>query len=401
MSVSNVSHQGGPSQKIGPILVNFEHAGVTPEAALEQFQAKLSYTFPDTTKVRKSRPELDLSLQTDHIKYSNKAPSVQGIRPSPYLSTYLAIKNKITGQIRLVETNSVTVGALVKTPKTTNLQLLNEEEVGEGTRTKKKKHLVKEFGATRGQRVYEQADRMTVDQGQLEAKLGEAAGKVEEAHIEIPEVEDDTITRMIPPCNRQTKNLIDVYKLEDILSDEQREVLSESAQNVLDSFSDISDLDIAMRFSPLVGQIIRDQFHKPDVEFVGVALYIQGLVTLMYARPQMLRQGLKCLPPFLPNAIKTHIFKTFTENNQMSPSSRDKVICYIIVLSLLISNFSVKLLALSKSINKKADVLKQLIHATGATIVKDDEERHSVSLKFPLTSFEAARPSGRRKRRTM
>ncbi|XP_059086000.1 uncharacterized protein LOC131882766 isoform X2 [Tigriopus californicus] len=288
MSVSNVSHQGGPSQKIGPILVNFEHAGVTPEAALEQFQAKLSYTFPDTTKVRKSRPELDLSLQTDHIKYSNKAPSVQGIRPSPYLSTYLAIKNKITGQIRLVETNSVTVGALVKTPKTTNLQLLNEEEVGEGTRTKKKKHLVKEFGATRGQRVYEQADRMTVDQGQLEAKLGEAAGKVEEAHIEIPEVEDDTITRMIPPCN-----------------------------------------------------------------------------------------------------------------SQMSPSSRDKVICYIIVLSLLISNFSVKLLALSKSINKKADVLKQLIHATGATIVKDDEERHSVSLKFPLTSFEAARPSGRRKRRTM
>lgn len=149
-----------------------------------------------------------------------------GIRASPYLSTYLAIKNKATGQIRLVETNSVTVGAMVKTPATTNLQLLavslslknkswrlvvlqgfcndfqDEEAAGEGSRTKKKKHLVKEFGATRGQRVYEQADRMTVDEGQLEAKLGEAAGKVDKASIEIPEIEDDTIKNMIPPCDR-------------------------------------------------------------------------------------------------------------------------------------------------------------------------------------------------------
>ena len=68
--------------------------------------------------------------------------------------------------MKLVESNLVRVGAVPETlpPPTSNPLLLNpeihEEEGSE--RNKSKKHLVTEFGQTKGRRIYEQADRMQV-----------------------------------------------------------------------------------------------------------------------------------------------------------------------------------------------------------------------------------------------
>ena len=85
------------------------------------------------------------------------------------MKTYLAVRNKSTNQIKLYESNQVRVGAITRNIPTTNPVLLKEdeeEEMGEvekrEERKRSKKHLVTEFGQTKGRRIYEQADRMQV-----------------------------------------------------------------------------------------------------------------------------------------------------------------------------------------------------------------------------------------------
>jgi len=77
-------------------------------------------------------------------------------------------------QVRLVETNVVTVGSDVSYPKTINPFLLQEgakkdnmknEKTVEEKRIEKDslwKHLVKEFGRKKGRRIVEQAERQKV-----------------------------------------------------------------------------------------------------------------------------------------------------------------------------------------------------------------------------------------------
>ena len=69
-----------------------------------------------------------------------------------------------------------------------------------------KKHLVNEFGQSKGQRIYAQADRMTVEQEYLTEKLSKAAENVSQEDMELATDKLDnsisTTANLTPPCNR-------------------------------------------------------------------------------------------------------------------------------------------------------------------------------------------------------
>ena len=68
-------------------------------------------------------------------------------------------------------------------------------------RASMKKHLVKEFGQAKGQRMYAQADRMQVDNEAVEEKVTMEAMNVSQEMLEMPE-EQETMKDIIPPCDR-------------------------------------------------------------------------------------------------------------------------------------------------------------------------------------------------------
>ena len=63
-----------------------------------------------------------------------------------------------------------------------------------------KKHLVKSFGQAKGQRIYEQSDRMQVESEGLESKLSSAAMGVDDDKLAVPGQAPSL--NLTPPCNR-------------------------------------------------------------------------------------------------------------------------------------------------------------------------------------------------------
>eukprot|EP00095_Tigriopus_kingsejongensis_P008452 maker-scaffold18_size714446-snap-gene-1.16 protein:Tk08452 transcript:maker-scaffold18_size714446-snap-gene-1.16-mRNA-1 annotation:"protein rft1 homolog" len=376
--VTDVIHQGGPSGKIGPILVQFEHGKLSDETSLDQFETQLSYTFKDDGKVRKCRPEINLGVQNQRMKYSNRANSVRNIRPNPYMSTFLAIKNKKTNQIRLVETNTITLGAMVKAPTTTNTQLLAklDEEPTLASRLKKKQHLVQEFGQSKGQKSYEQADRMTIKDDVITTKLTQTAAEVDQSALVFDPEESNLASQLLPPCDRKAASAIDVYNLDIILSPAERESLAESAELYLAGFATVEEMEASVKkkdISILLCQLVSKQWNKPDYEYLGVALYVEGLIKLQAATLKTLKLGPKGLPQYLPEGLKRKIFKEFVEDNRLTPLGRDKTICYIIVLSLLINDLKLSFPWLNQSLKKAPDKIKHLISFVGATLLKSED----------------------------
>ena len=67
-------------------------------------------------------------------------------------------------------------------------------------RMEMKKHLVKSFGQAKGQRIYEQSDRMAVESDALQSKLSSAAMSVDDEKLAMPGQAPSL--DLTPPCNR-------------------------------------------------------------------------------------------------------------------------------------------------------------------------------------------------------
>ena len=79
-TITDVLLQGGRHERVGPVLISFEHGKVDPEA-FKSFQTKLSYEFQPTRSggevLSGAGPKLDVELQIDNFIYSSNAPQVK------------------------------------------------------------------------------------------------------------------------------------------------------------------------------------------------------------------------------------------------------------------------------------------------------------------------------------
>ena len=103
-TISGIKNNRG---KLSPILVNFEHGTVNPEA-FNAFDAKIKIGLPEgqnENSIHADEPQLKLEIKSDHMKYSSTAKSLNGngVRYDPYYSTYIGIRNKEDGPLKLFE----------------------------------------------------------------------------------------------------------------------------------------------------------------------------------------------------------------------------------------------------------------------------------------------------------
>ena len=165
-----------------------------------------------------------------------------------FYTTFIAIRNKVTGKTRLVEANEVVLKPEVVYPKSTNPILLQDSAHENKTLAEKieaSKHLIKSFGQAKGQRFYDQQERMMVDSTQVEDKVLKAAGVVAEDKLEAaPKVEEVTI---IPKRNNEAKRTDQVYKVEDQLTQTELKQLRDKAEVTLQDWSTEEDVKKAKR----------------------------------------------------------------------------------------------------------------------------------------------------------
>ncbi len=186
--------------------MNFEHGPVIPDA-FANFKTKIKIGLPEGKNCENENgPVLKLRAKSDHLTYTSTVPSLRGQRYDPYYSTYIGLRNKEDGTIKLIEVEEMTLGAKVKPPQTRNTVLLQAKLDDSKDDAKKqaaaaKKHLVTEFGQSKGQRIYAQADRMAIEAENLTEKLSKAAESVSQDAIMLPNQVISEV-KLAPPCNR-------------------------------------------------------------------------------------------------------------------------------------------------------------------------------------------------------
>ena len=252
-----------------------------------------------------------------------------------FYTTFIAIRNKVTGKTRLVEANEVVLKPEVVYPKSTNPILLQDsahENKSLAEKIEASKHLIKSFGQAKGQRFYDQQERMKVESTQVEDKVLKAAGVVAEDKLEAaPKVEEVTI---IPKRNNEAKRTDQVYKVEDQLTQTELKQLRDKAEVTLQDWSTEEDVKKAQKermLSPLGVELFL-KFLNSSGELgdkVALTLYMEGIIKFTKLRQGELKTGERKLQEFLPVSIKKKIFSVFTQlsghnNRNITPELKDR-----------------------------------------------------------------------------
>ena len=429
-TISEVLRQGGRRKRVGPILVNFGHAKLNPEM-INQFETpNVSYEFKSMNKDNEVKvgamPKLDINLSLNDINYSSDAPSVKQLNlANPHQTTFLAIRNKKTKRIKLIEANTITLGAKTTPPPTSNSVLIeeemkrNDEEMNKNegvddaklkseNRLAMNKKLVGEFGQKKGKRMYEQNDRMKVDQETLNDKLSHAASQVDNSSLETLNTSTvETPVTLTPPCNRNATQKEQVYTLENgILSQDEQSKLKTAASVLIEEYKTVMQVKNAIqnkKFSDFFGKLLMRELVNSDPQSLAIAIYMEAIINFIGLRARELSKGPRGMQDFVPFEIRQKVFNLFTnDQNNIVPTTRDSAICYVIVLALMCNRYCVEFSDLTSSIRVKAEQLKKLVKVTGARFQTDiPTQKTFVVLKIPLDFFDPAATVRKAKRKTM
>jgi len=396
--VSEVVRQSARTCRVGPIIASFQHAPFT--SSLPNSVVETDITVPTWTG---DKPNIQMELTTPHMTYTSV-----GKEGPIYHNTFIAIRNKKTGKTRLIEANETVLAASVEAPQTTNPLLLREPEKEQTKEERREagKHLIKAFGQAKGQRFYEQQDRMKVEGGQLEEKISRAAEQVSEDKLSAgAPVADVAIT---PPCNRAAGRKEDVYRLSDLLTQHEISDLADAAETVLNQYNTLEALTNGVKskqFSKFGVELLKKYLNtEEDVRQVSaIVLYMETIIKFSKLNPAQIKRGVKSLQDFIPLGIKKKVFDTFTtgppNERYQSPEDQDRAICYIIVLALLATNYKLELNLLTESIKTRVDKLKKLITMTGASLQANSvTQQDSIVLRLPLATFEVNRTFKKKKK---
>ena len=311
--------------------VNFEHGEVDPNA-IERYQAKMKIGMPENVELKENLdykgPQLKVQIESDHLTYSSSSKTLKGsgFRYDPYYATYIGVRNKADGTMKLYEVDQVTVAANVPAPPTKNPTLLMAKELEQETdeakkRAAAKKHLVTEFGQTKGQRMYAQADRMAVTDENLAEKLSKAADNVDLAAITLPHnpANDANPTgNLTPPCNRQAGRKEEVYNMFDILSKEEIEALQNCVPEVAKQFEEEpKGFSLSKGRKRMITNFLEDelkQYNKmQNLDKLAVAIYVDGIFQFLNMKGNHFSAGPRGLPEHIPIFLRQKIFDNFTD----------------------------------------------------------------------------------------
>jgi len=388
--IDDVTIQNKGAGKVGPVLPSFQHAPFDPVALQNSTKScKMSADWPG-----QSDPGLMVQVSTDHMTYTNSNTSLT----NKYYNTFVALRDKSTGKTRLIQANETVLSPKVNYPSSKNPLLLQENTEAKtfAEKMEQSKHLIKSFGQAKGQRFYDQQDRMRVDTSQVEEKVLKAAGGVSEGKLEaVPEAEE---VQIIPTRNGGAGRKEQVYLIEDMLSKVELKHLVEAGENVMQNFKTLEELKECQKGRQLsaLGVEFLNKCNNMEGDVgnrAAITLYMEGIIMFSRLRQGEMRKGEKSLQQFLPLNIKKKIFSHFsisngTSNRIVTPELKDRAVCYVIVLALLANNFKLDSSLLTESMRVRPDHLKKLVSMVGAHLTNDsaNQSQHIV-LRLPLATF--------------
>ncbi|XP_008548111.1 uncharacterized protein LOC103571653 [Microplitis demolitor] len=350
-TVSNVIIQ---PTKVQPIIVNFQN-GKLRNTHATKMKCGLFYA----EKCNKSV----LGISNDHVVYKGHRPKNQ----STY--TMLAIHNKTTGKIRLIQAERWVVSPTIKN------QLVYDENIEDDQNNL----LNTQFGTKKVKRRTMQYGKMKISVDAVKDQLTETVAHVEidKNDLKVEPIEDKLTS--LPPCNRKAASAEEVYNLNDIIPVEILTLICEKYDDILQS-----DGNRKSRFYvDILKSLDRDTQKKKKMailEFInGISKWLS-----MSVREAKRRSSEICVIP----EVSFYIIDTYSmisASGRIRPMSmRDKAIIHSIILALMVNDYKLDLDSFNEHMTCRLSIKKltELTRVIGAVPNKDNKQR--VSLKVPL-----------------
>ncbi|XP_015609823.1 uncharacterized protein LOC107274802 [Cephus cinctus] len=359
--------------KIQPIIVNFQN-GELKDAEAKKMECDIFYD--------ESQKNRMLALSNGRIVYSGYRPD---LNKEP-MYTMLAIHNKRTGKVRLIQAERWQVSPILDSKN-------NTEDISRGDEVAL---LNKQFGSKRMKRRTEQYERMKVNVESVKEQLEKTVSNVEidKADLTLPSVNDESIGNTnVPTCNRNASTESEIYNPYEIVPESKLETLYEAATDVLES-----NVKGRSKFFTETLNYLKKQ--SESIVKVAFLLYIDCVATwLNMPIKDAKKRGVEICP--YSRLINDHIIESYSMSSahgrQRPTSMRDKAILHCMVLGLSILNFSLNIEVFSSIVNIRISSkrLTDLARVLGAVPLKSDKS--VVVLKLPLPAKLVTFKKGRKK----
>ncbi|KAJ9573861.1 hypothetical protein L9F63_008721 [Diploptera punctata] len=323
-----------------------------------------------------------IATDADNV-YSGNEPNVQ----KDILCNLLAIRNKKTNKVRLVHIENYSL--------TIRKQEERRDAVSEVSRDDFQE-LGMKFGSKRKQRSLEQYAKMHTDTELIEEKLNKMSETVT-LDASAMEKQDDSSSVYLPPSNRDAQTVEEVYKLTDLLTSGELEVLKAEALQILTHAEKYKKEDFTEFFWQILTNL--SEVDKDKVlNCVTILVYAELITKFLQNNSKHVATKSYSACSF-SQEIHKKIMNDFTVQSaggRTRPlSMRDKGICYIIVLGLLANNFILDLQPLSQCIN--LPVKRLIYYGSLLGTVNSPKGSSKIVLKLPLPPMPTEAYQGKKR----
>ncbi|XP_061727108.1 uncharacterized protein LOC133532449 [Cydia pomonella] len=189
----------------------------------------------------------------------------------------------------------------------------------------------------------------------------------------------------LPSINRDAAQVQNVYLVEKILSRDEFEQI----------YCELVETNYTADLHPYILSFIENK--TLSLQLTVLALYTSELLKLVQLdnKEIMKKDFILCHYSITLNNI---IMEHFTKHCTNKHIKQNKILCHIIVFTLILCNFSFKLMPFFKVLNVSSGRMMKMIALTGASIIIEDSEM-TVQLKLPLVPKPGVTRSGLRLRK--
>ncbi|KAG8228104.1 hypothetical protein J437_LFUL000106 [Ladona fulva] len=344
------------NDSLPPILVNFENSNIDNSHA-----GNLSFRIQRNTSTK----ERFVSTTCENVAY-------RGICKSGHIRKFLAIRNKATNEVKLVEAAIGILAPVYRESKATESEMTSEQLKGA---------LAKAYGTKKRRLNAILSETLKVDSEAVKT----AATNVDIVKEENPQ-KGESVYDILPAHNREATVIEDVYKLEAII-----------VPNIVNCFQSEVDRIMNTSMEELKNDGFSDFFyaawsilqHKTiegkKKSFLQSLLYIECVSALLHLSPPMLKKP-DVDVCYFSKALNSHILDLFTlrsvSGRIMPNAQKDKAISYVLLLCFLLFDYKVEISLIVKLTRSSLTRLKLLSRVIGATVNKDN----LAFLRLPLSA---------------
>lgn len=340
-----------------PIIVNFQNG----ELKENETENMMSCLYSD-----ERCGETVLALSNGKIVYKGYRPSLD----KEPMCTMLAIHKKRTGTIKLVRAERWDVAPVLDR----NLNYDQSLEID------KIATLNKQFGSKKVKRRTELHEKMRISGESVKDLLEKTVSNIQVEKVNESDNEEPLSNPILPPCNRDAKNVEDVYDINDIVPTDVLKTLYNVDMETVEN-----DIEGKSKFFMQALEAVKR--HSNPEEKKAALLYIEAVLSWLKLPIKGAKKYGTEVCPF-STQVNEYVIEKYSVNNvngRLRPNSmKDRGIVHCMILALAICNYSLDLEIFASEIGGRISLkkLSEFARTIGAVPSKDNKK--IVVLKLPL-----------------